>query len=105
LYERTQLAVNRVIQPILASIIAEGVAVRTFDTSDADAAAETMLHLMNSTRPMVAALYAATNQVDVQRQIHRLAKRLRYLSTVVDRILGIPEGSIDLADEASICIM
>jgi AcrR family transcriptional regulator len=105
LYERTQQAVNKVIQPILAKIIAEGVADRTFDTSDADAAAETMLHLMASTRPMVAGLYAAGNQLDVQREINRLVSRMRYLSTVIDRILGIPEGSIELVDEASICIM
>lgn len=105
LYERTQQAVNKVIQPILARIIAEGVADRTFDTSDAEAAAETMLHLMASTRAMVAGLYAATNQLDVQRQMNRLVDRMRYLSTVIDRILGIPEGSIELVDEASICIM
>ncbi len=105
LYERTQLAVNKVIQPILASIIAEGVADRTFDTADADAAAEIMLHLMASTRTMVAGLYAAGNQLDVQREMNRLVERMRYLSTVIDRILGIPEGSIELVDEASICIM
>ena len=105
LYERTQMAVNKVIQPILAKIIAEGVADRTFDASDADAAAETMLHLMGSMRPLIAALYASTNQLDVERQIARIASRMRYLGTVIDRILGIPEGSIELADEASLCIM
>jgi AcrR family transcriptional regulator len=105
LYERTQMAVNKVIQPILAKIIAEGIADRTFDASDADAAAETMLHLMASMRPLIAALYASTNQLDVERQISRIASRMRYLGTVIDRILGIPEGSIELADEASLCIM
>ena len=105
LYERTQMAVNKVIQPILAKIIAEGVADRTFDASDADAAAEIMLHLMGSVRPLIAALYAATNQLEVERLISRIASRMRYLGTVIDRILGIPEGSIELADEASLCIM
>jgi len=105
LYERTQQAVNRVIQPILAKIVAEGVADRTFDTTDPDAAAETMLHLMASIRPMVAALYAATNEVDIQRAMNQLVARMRYLSTVIDRILGIPEGSIELVDDASVCIM
>ena len=105
LYERTQQAVNRVIQPILAKIVAEGVADRTFDTTDPDAAAETMLHLMASIRPMVAALYAASNEVDIQRAMNRLVARMRYLSTVIDRILGIPEGSIELVDDASVCIM
>jgi hypothetical protein len=78
---------------------------RTFDTPDADAAAEIMLHLMGSTRPLVAALYASTNQLDIERQIARIVTRMRYLGTVIDRILGIPEGSIELADEASVCVM
>lgn len=105
LYERTQNAVNSVIRPILARIIAEGVADRTFDTPDPEAAAETVLHLMGSTRPIVARLYASTNQLDIERQIAAIAGRMRYLSTVIDRILGIPEGSIELVDEKSICIM
>lgn len=105
LYERTQAAANHVVRPILAKIIAEGMADRTFDTPDAEAAAEIMLHLMGSTRPLIAALYASTNQLDVERQIARIVTRMRYLGTVIDRILGIPEGSIELADEASVCIM
>lgn len=105
LYERTQAAVNNVIRPILAKIIAEGIADRAFDTPDAEAAAEIMLHLMASTRPLIAALYASTDPLGVERQIQAIVARLHYLGTVIDRILGIPEGSIELADEASICIM
>lgn len=105
LYERTQVTVNNVVRPVLAGIIAEGIADRTFDAPDAEAAADIMLYLMGSTRPLVAALYASTNQIDVQRNINSLVTRMRYLGTVIDRILGIPEGSIELADEASICIM
>jgi AcrR family transcriptional regulator len=105
LYERTQAAVNNVVRPILARIIAEGMADRTFDTPDAEAAAEVMLHLMSSTRPLIAALYASTNQLDVERNIARIFSRMRYLGTVIDRILGIPEGSIELADEQSICLL
>ena len=105
LYERTQAAANNVVRPVLAGIIAEGIADRTFDAPDAEAAAHIMLYLMGSTRPLVAALYASTNQLEVQRNINGLVTRMRYLGTVIDRILGIPEGSIELADEASICIM
>jgi hypothetical protein len=54
---------------------------------------------------LVAALYASANQLEVQRNLNQLVARMRYLGTVIDRILGIPEGSIELADEASICIM
>lgn len=105
LYERTQAAVNKVIQPILAKIIAEGIADRTFDAPDADAAAEIMLHLMSSTRPLIAALYASPDQLSIERNIGLVVARMRYLGTVIDRLLGIPEGSIELADEVSIRIM
>lgn len=105
LYERTQVTVNNVVRPVLAGIIAEGIADRTFDAPDAEAAADIMLYLMGSTRPLVAALYASANQLEVQRNLNQLVARMRYLGTVIDRILGIPEGSIELADEASICIM
>ena len=105
LYERTQAAVNNVVRPILAKIIAEGMADRTFDTPDAEAASEIMLHLMASMRPLIAGLYASTNQSDVERHIALIVARMRYLGTVIDRLLGIPEGSIELADEDSVCLM
>ena len=98
LYERTREAVNSVVRPMLAAIIAEGVTEQTFDTSDPEAAADTILHLMGSTRAMVASLYAARTEFDIERQTRRLFDRMTYLGTVVDRILGIPEGSIELAD-------
>jgi len=98
LYERTREAVNAVIRPMVVGIIAEGVAEKTFDTPDPEAAAETILYLMGSTRTMVAELYSARTEFEIERQAKRLFERMTYLGTVVDRILGIPEGSIELAD-------
>ena len=103
LYEQTQAAVNAVIGPMLTRIIAEGVADRTFDAGDPKAAAEVILHTMSSTRPLVAALYCAKSQAEIDSALKQLVARVRYLGTVVDRILGIPEGSLELADEESVC--
>ena len=98
LYERMREAVNAVIRPMLVGIITEGVAEKTFDTPDPEAAADTILYLMGSTRALVADLYAARDELSIERAARRLFARVTYLGAVVDRILGIPEGSIELAD-------
>lgn len=102
LYERTREACNAVVRPLLVRIVAEGVAEKTFDTPDPEGAVDVILHLMGSTRPIVADLYAARAPAEIDRQIGRLLERMCYLGTVIDRILGIPEGSIELtgADSA-----
>jgi AcrR family transcriptional regulator len=105
LYHRTQSAVAAVMQPILARIIAEGVAERAFDTADPDAAAQVILHLLGTTREPMAALYTARTAHEAEALVAELTRSFHYLGTVVDRILGLPEGSIELADPVSLKII
>lgn len=98
LFMRTHRAVNGVVKPLLARLIAEGVAERTFDTPDPDGAAETILHLLTSNRDLVTELYLTRDRLTFERLSRQLMTRLTYLGTVIDRILGLPEGSIELAD-------
>lgn len=105
LYERTLEAINAVMRPILARIIAEGVADRTFDTTDAEEAATVILHLMGSTKPIVTALYAARSEAEVDDGIDRLLRRFAFIGRTIDRILGIPEGSLELTDPATVRVM
>lgn len=105
LYERTRLAVNAVVRPLLRRIIAEGVEEQTFDTSDPEEAADVILEVMASTRQIAAALYAARTPAEVDVATDRLFRRMRFLGTVVDRILGIPEGSIELTDAESLAVI
>lgn len=105
LYERTQAAVNGIIRPILARIIAEGVADKTFDTSDPEEATEVILHLMASSRPIVTDLYQSRTDAELDRNLERLLHRMAFLGTTVDRILGIPEGSLELADPMTVRAM
>lgn len=100
LYDRSQSAIASVIRPILEGIIAEGVADRTFDTSDAGEAAELILHLMRTTREPLVGLVTAGSQRDFDAALERLVVRLRFIGTVIDRMLGIPEGSIELIDQS-----
>lgn len=105
LYERTRSAVKAVIRPQIVRIITEGVAEQAFDTSDPEEAAEIIMDVMASTRPIVADLYLAHTTDEVAAVTQRLFRRMRFLGTVVDRILGIPEGSIELTDAESLSII
>ncbi len=98
LFERTHRAVNSVVQPILTRIIVEGVAEQTFETADPENAAETILHLLASNRELITTLYMTRDRLTFERLARTLLDKLNYLGTVIDRILGLPEGSIELAD-------
>jgi AcrR family transcriptional regulator len=98
LYEKTQRAVTDVVRPILTRIIVEGVAEKTFDTPDPESAAETIMHLMSAQRDLLTALYYTRDPAEFRRLATKLHGKMQYLATVIDRILGLPEGSIELAD-------
>jgi AcrR family transcriptional regulator len=98
LFERTQRAIHGVVQPLLTRIILEGVAEKTFDTPDAESAAETILHLLSGNRQLITELYLTRDRFTFERLARALLAKLTYLGTVIDRILGLPEGSIELAD-------
>jgi len=98
LYEKTQRAVTDVVRPILTRIIVEGVAERTFETPDPESAAETIMHLMSSHKSLLTEIYYTRDAMEFRRLAEKLHAKMRYLATVIDRILGLPEGSIELAD-------
>ncbi|MDC9825036.1 TetR/AcrR family transcriptional regulator [Devosia sp. ZB163] len=100
LFERTQRAVADVVRPILTRIIVEGVAERTFDTPDPENAAETIMHLLTAHRELSAQLLMARDRLAFERISRVLLDKMTYLGTVIDRILGLPEGSIELADRS-----
>ena len=60
------------------------------------------MHLMSSNRELITALYQTRDRLQFERLSHRLLDKMTYLGTVVDRILGLPEGSIELADRATL---
>ncbi len=102
LFERTQRAVSDVVRPILTRIIVEGVAEQTFDTPDPENAAETIMHLLTGNRELIAKLYMARDRLTFERLSRLLVEKVTYLGTVIDRILGLPEGSIELVDRAAL---
>jgi AcrR family transcriptional regulator len=105
LYHRIVEAVFAVLAPALAEIIAQGEAEGVFDSGDARTAADTLLWLSNGRRPIVVRAMAAAD-TDVETAISLIVERVRAEEAIVDRILGLPGGSVQLlGPEAAIRAM
>jgi AcrR family transcriptional regulator len=95
LYQRIVEAVFAVLIPALATIIDEGRQAGRFDAGDARVAAETLLRLGNGRRPIVVEALAIA-ETDPATAIAMIVTRLRAEEALVDRILGLPPGSVQL---------
>ena len=89
-------------RPLLVRIIAEGAEEQVFDTPDPAAAADIILHLMTAQRDDAMALMSARGRMEFEAAAERMIHKLVFLGSVVDRILGLPEGSIELADRGAL---
>jgi AcrR family transcriptional regulator len=98
MFERIHEATSNVVRPLIARIIAEGVAEQVFDSPDPEAASEVIMHLMTAHRELAAALFSAKDRPAFEAASTALLRRLTYMGTVIDRILGLPEGSVELLD-------
>jgi hypothetical protein len=95
LYHRIVEAVFAVLAPALATIIEDGRAQGVFDTGDARTAADTLLWLSNGRRPIIVRAMAGA-ETDVDAAITLILERVRAEEAIVDRILGLPPGSVQL---------
>ena len=98
LYHRINAASIAVMRPVLAGIIAQGKNEGVFTVPDADAAAEIVLHLGASTHDAVARAIAASGTAEEDAAIEALDQRLRFHGIAVDRILGLPDGSLTFVE-------
>lgn len=94
LYHRLNAAVVAVMVPVLARILAQGKGEGVFDVPDPEAAAEIVLQLGASTHDAVARAIAAAGTSEATAAADALDARLRLQGIAIDRILGLPDGSI-----------
>lgn len=94
LYERLNAAVVAVMTPVLARIIAEGVAEGRFKTPDPEATAALLLALGRASRDAVAHAIGAKSKAEKAQAADALERHLRLQAIAIDRILGLPDGSI-----------
>jgi len=96
LYQRMVKAAVTAITPVLTRIVEQGVRDGQFDVPDPQIVAEILLHLANARQMLVAETVQAAVRGDVDRAAETLERRLAIEQKIVDRILGLPEGSITL---------
>lgn len=95
LYHRIVMAAMSVLQPAIAAVVERGVEEGVFQPVDSQVASETMLSLNDSRRPvLIAALSLA--RTDPKAAMAHMLGRIRAEETIIDRILGLPAGSVQL---------
>lgn len=98
LYHRINAASIAVMKPVLAGIIAQGKAEGTFVVLNPEAAAEIVLYLGASTYDAVARAFAASGTAEEDAAIEALEQRLDFQGIAIDRILGLPDGSVTFVE-------
>jgi AcrR family transcriptional regulator len=93
LYHRLNTALIAVMAPVLARIIAQGVAEGTFDTPDPQVTAEMLLQLGASSHQAVARAVLATTPEERTVAVDLLDRHLQLQGLAIDRILGLPDGT------------
>ncbi|MGX1743734.1 TetR/AcrR family transcriptional regulator [Bosea sp. NPDC055353] len=98
LYHRINAASIAVMRPVLTQIIAQGKAEGAFNVPDPEAAAEIILHLGASTHDAVARTIDAMETTGEDAAIAMLDRRFQFQGIAMDRILGLPDGSLVIVE-------
>ncbi|WP_297111821.1 TetR/AcrR family transcriptional regulator [uncultured Devosia sp.] len=98
LYDRINRANMSAILPLFAEIIEEGRQDGSFNVPDARLAAQALLSLGGMSREAVGAAVKARGRADRAAANAELERALAWQGVVVDRILGLPDGSITLVE-------
>ncbi|MCV7245530.1 TetR/AcrR family transcriptional regulator [Mycobacterium mantenii] len=80
--------------PLLTRLISEGVAEGVFDTFDPEGVADMIYGLAARTNSTVLEVLRADDEAARERSIDYLTTRFRLHGLAVDRILGLPDGSV-----------
>jgi AcrR family transcriptional regulator len=100
LYHRIVDAVFQAMSPSLTEIIAEGAAEGLFDVTDPALAAAALLWLGESRRALLVRAMGMAEEGDLDAGAAMLIERLRAEEAMIDRVLGLAPGSIQLIGSA-----
>ena len=94
LYARIVTAEENLFRPLLTELIATGVAEGVFDTFDPDGVADMIYGLAARTNSNLIDVVEAADESARDRAIDVLTTRFRLHGLAIDRVLGLPDGSI-----------
>ncbi|RWA73736.1 TetR/AcrR family transcriptional regulator [Mesorhizobium sp.] len=98
LFHRINLAASASFSPLLVEIIRQGVADGTFRTFDPEGVADIVMQFGMATHDVIAKAFASGSNADMEIAIEALEKRVRLYEIALDRILGLPDGSIRIGE-------
>jgi AcrR family transcriptional regulator len=102
LYSRILAIEQELYCPLLTQLISEGVADGIFDTFDAEGVADMIYGLAARTNANIVDVLDAASESARRRAIDALTTRFRLHGLAVDRILGLPDGSIAALTRAQV---
>ncbi|MER9371572.1 TetR/AcrR family transcriptional regulator [Mesorhizobium sp. M0491] len=98
LFHRINLAASASFSPLLVKIIRQGIEDGTFRTFDPEGVADIVMQFGMATHDVVAKAIAGGSDADMEIAIEALEKRVRLYEIALDRILGLPDGSIRIGE-------
>jgi TetR/AcrR family transcriptional regulator, cholesterol catabolism regulator len=102
LYGRILAVEQELYLPLLTQLISEGVADGIFDTFDAAGVADMIYGLAARTSAKIPDVLDATDESAREQAIDALTTRFRLHGLAVDRVLGLPDGSITTLSRAQV---
>lgn len=98
LYHRLNRAVSKVMLPLFAAILTQGKEEGRFRIDDPATTAEIVMHLGTATHDVVAHAIEASGTPRANEAAAALDERLRQQGIAIDRILGLPDGTIAFSE-------
>ena len=105
LYGRILTASENLTGPLLTRVISEGIDEGVFDTFDAEGVADMILGLAARVNANVVQILDATDESSRVQAVTILTKRFKLHGVAVDRVLGLPDGSIIVLRRAQVEMM
>ncbi len=98
LFHRINLAAGKSFSPVLVEIIRQGVEDGAFRTFDPEGVADIVMQFGLATYDVTAKALAGGSDADMEIAIEALERRVRLYEIALDRILGLPDGSIRIGE-------
>jgi TetR/AcrR family transcriptional regulator, cholesterol catabolism regulator len=105
LYGRILTVEEGLYRPLLTRLISDGIADGIFDTFDTEGVADMIYGLAARTNSKILDVLDAADEADRDRAIDALTTRFRLHGLAIDRILGLPDGSITTLTRTQVAAM
>ncbi|SMC95530.1 transcriptional regulator, TetR family [Primorskyibacter flagellatus] len=105
LFDRITTAANAAAMPVLLEMIGQGVDEGIFDIPDIALVGETIMGLSRGRRMVLKEAFYAAEQGDLDRATECLDRRMVAEAALIDRILGLPRGSVLLSNPTEYRLM